>query len=109
MGAIPVCVSPVTPSPPLLSPSWHLGLLKLFNDAVSFFHINLCPENWPLLVLPRRRVFTQGLFCGLQLAPLCGEKDWHPGSGVGTGLGEAPGDSLVDFLNFQNDLTNSPM
>lgn len=76
---------------PVLSPSpflfccplpgiWGICLAKLinpFNDAISFFHIKLCLENLPLSVLPRRRAFTHGLLYELELAPLCGESDWH--------------------------------
>lgn len=63
-------------------------LINLFNDAVSFFHINLCSENWPLSVLPRRRAFTHGLVCESELAPICRGSDWHFYSGVGICLGE---------------------
>lgn len=50
-------------------------LINLFNDAISFFHINLGPENSPLSVLPRRRAFSHA--CAL--------------SGMGTCLGEHQG------------------
>lgn len=52
-----------------------------------FFHVNVCPENLPLSVPPRRRVFTRKLFYELELAPLLGENDGHSNCGVG----RAPG------------------
>lgn len=69
-------------------------LINLFNDAISFFHLNLCPENLPLSVLPRRRDFTHGLLCELELAALCGENDGCSISGVGACLREHQGTLL---------------
>lgn len=99
MGAIPCrCLShhPLSSSVP--SPSIRgiclAKLINLFNDAISFFHINLCPENLPLSVLPRRRAFTHGLLYELELAPLCGENDWHSVSSMGPCLGEHQGTVL---------------
>lgn len=66
-------------------------LINLFNDAISFFHINLCPETWPLSVLPRRGALTRGWLSELELVPLCLEGGWLSVSGVGTCLGEHQG------------------
>ena len=114
----PVCVSPTTY--PLCSPlpaiqgTCLVKLINLCNDAISLFfffffnNINVCSANLPLSVLPRKRGFTRGLFYELELAPLCGRMLWTL-TLVWDMLRGEPGDSFMDFLNFQNDFTDSQM
>lgn len=86
------------PPPPLLCcplPSTQgiclVKLINLFNDAISFFHIKLSCKLATLSAF-QEEWFHSWLFYL-----------WH-----GDML-RVPGDSLVDFLNFQNDCTDAQM